>query len=61
MEGVLGLGRNTLARWETGQRPIPEYVKATFRLIALNPLAADVLRVIQLVLPLRRVARRLGV
>jgi DNA-binding transcriptional regulator YiaG len=44
MEAALGFGRNTLARWETGQRPIPEYVKATFRLIALNPLAADLLR-----------------
>jgi DNA-binding transcriptional regulator YiaG len=44
MEEILGLGRNTLARWETGQRPVPKYIKATFRLIALNPLAADLLR-----------------
>lgn len=43
MEKLLGLGRNTLARWETGQRPIPDYIKATFRLIGLNPLAADLL------------------
>jgi len=45
MEKALGLGRNTLARWETGQRRIPEYIKATYRLISLNPLAANLLNV----------------
>lgn len=43
-ENALGLGKNTLARWETGQRAIPPYVKNLLRLVALNPTALLILR-----------------
>ncbi len=39
LENALGLGRNTVARWETGQRPVPPYIKTIIRLLALNPSA----------------------
>lgn len=44
LENALGLGRNTVARWETGQRPLPSYIKNMLRLLALNPSALLLLR-----------------
>ncbi len=44
METALGLGRNVLARWETGQRAIPPYIQTIVRLVALNPSAIHTLR-----------------
>lgn len=44
LENVLGLGRNTVARWETEQRPVPAYIKTMIRLLALNPRALLLLR-----------------
>lgn len=37
LEAILGLGRNTVARWETGQRPLPRYIAALVRVVALHP------------------------
>jgi putative zinc finger/helix-turn-helix YgiT family protein len=36
LESVLGLGKNTVARWETGQRAIPPYIQAAIRLFAIS-------------------------
>lgn len=44
LENALGLGRNTVARWETGARPLPPYIKSMIRLLALNPTALMVLK-----------------
>lgn len=43
-ENAVGVGRNTVARWETGLRPMPPYIKNVIRLLALNPTALLVLR-----------------
>lgn len=43
-ENALGLGRNTVARWETGARDVPPYIKTMVRLLALNPTALILLR-----------------
>lgn len=37
LEAMFGLGKNTVARWETGQRPLPGYIAAMVRLAALHP------------------------
>lgn len=37
LEMILGLGRNTVAPWETGRRPLPPYLVAIVRLLALRP------------------------
>lgn len=37
LETILGLGRNTVAPWETGRRPLPPYLIAMVRLMALQP------------------------
>jgi putative zinc finger/helix-turn-helix YgiT family protein len=37
LEQLLGLSPGALSRWESGGREVPEYVVATFRLIALRP------------------------
>jgi putative zinc finger/helix-turn-helix YgiT family protein len=37
LEMILGLGRNTVAPWETGRRPLPPYLVAVVRLLALRP------------------------
>lgn len=39
LEAMLGLGRNTVARWETGQRPMPGYIAAFVRVLGLHPTA----------------------
>lgn len=44
LENALGLGRNTVARWETGQRPVPAYIKTIIRLVAVNPTALALLK-----------------
>ncbi len=44
LENVIGLGRNTIARWETGGRQLPAYIKTMVRLLALNPEALMLLR-----------------
>lgn len=50
-EEICGLGKKTVARWETDRRPLPSYIVAMVRLLALNPLAlrelAEVLRLEQ--------------
>ena len=38
-ERLLGLGTNTVARWETGQRELPAYIASLIRLLALHPAA----------------------
>ena len=37
LEAMFGLGKNTVARWGTGQRELPGYIAATVRLAALHP------------------------
>ena len=37
LEAILGLGTNTLARWEDGTRAMPDYIATMLRLIALDP------------------------
>ena len=44
LENALGLGRNTVARWETAQREIPPYIRSLVRLVALNPTALYLLK-----------------
>ncbi len=39
LEEILGLGRGTIARWETGQRPMPGYIATLVRVVALHPTA----------------------
>lgn len=39
LEAMLDLGKNTIARWETGQRPLPGYIATLVRLLALHPTA----------------------
>lgn len=39
LEQLLGLGRNTVARWETGQRPLLGYIATLVRVLALHPTA----------------------
>jgi DNA-binding transcriptional regulator YiaG len=40
---ALGLGRNVLPRWETGQRKPPRYIQTIVRLLAINPAALVIL------------------
>jgi putative zinc finger/helix-turn-helix YgiT family protein len=37
LEAILGLGRNTVAPWETGRRPLPPPMTALIRMLALRP------------------------
>lgn len=37
LENIIGLGRNVVARWETGARPLPEYIATIVRIMALRP------------------------
>lgn len=39
LEHLLDLGKNTVARWETGQRPLPGYIVTLVRVLALHPTA----------------------
>jgi putative zinc finger/helix-turn-helix YgiT family protein len=40
---ALGLGKNVLPRWETGQRKPPKYIQTIVRLLAINPAALAIL------------------
>jgi len=44
LENALGLGKSTVARWETGGRVLPAYIKNMVRLLAVNPAALHLLR-----------------
>lgn len=57
-EEVLGLGCNSVAAWETGQKPLPSSVVALVRVIALYPAAIRDLAAISEVA--ERVARKEG-
>jgi DNA-binding transcriptional regulator YiaG len=39
MEEILQLGKKTIARWESGGRPLPDYIATLVRIIALNPVS----------------------
>lgn len=39
LEALLDVGKNTVARWETGQRPLPGYIATLVRVLALHPTA----------------------
>lgn len=46
-EALCGLGKKTVARWETGRRALPGYIVAMIRLLALNPMTLRELAEIQ--------------
>jgi putative zinc finger/helix-turn-helix YgiT family protein len=39
MEEIFQLGKKTIARWESGGRPVPDYIATLVRIIALNPVS----------------------
>lgn len=39
MEDIFQLGKKTIARWESGGRPLPDYIATIVRIIALNPVS----------------------
>jgi putative zinc finger/helix-turn-helix YgiT family protein len=39
LEELFQLGKKTVARWESGGRPLPDYIATLVRIIALNPVS----------------------
>jgi hypothetical protein len=39
MEEIFQLGKKTIARWESGGRPLPDYIATLVRIIAMNPIS----------------------
>jgi len=37
LEAILGVGTNTVSRWEDGTRPLPPYIAMTVRMLAIQP------------------------
>lgn len=46
MESLFGLGKKTIARWESGQRELPPYIAALVRLAVLHPASVRELQAI---------------